>query len=337
VLDAGRHDLGQQLREARLRARRAAESRRLLEVVAPAEVERGRAGGQRVLQVERARLDPVARRPVARERDQSDAGLDRVGEVDPEAGPARERADVRLAPAGAELQLVARPPGGGEVRAVESRPLRFAIGRVGEVGAPPDAVGPERGVGARRRIAGAARGVELEAAVGARPERGEEEIRAEDLRVLELGQSRRAPAPALVPGGLARALGRGAAAVLPFLALEDVERQRVVVRRLPVELDLCDGELAVVGVAGRGADFDLVPGERTPEPEGVRAAARPLRRPRPRSARPRRRRADRAARSTGSTRRRARGRPQRRLRARSTRRPRPASAPSRATRSCRAW
>src|SRR6185369_17248959 len=178
--------------------------------------------------------------------------------------PPRQRLDVRLAVAGAELQLVADVAGVEERRRVglelPLRPLRLI--EVERVVVDAEHVEEVGGVLA-------ALGNELEAAVHDGVQAGEVEVGVEDVGVLELGSRRLLAVVRLVPGGLLRAERTGVAADLRLLALQAEHRGGVVRRDLGVELDVLRLQLGLVGHVGDGPQVDLLVAIRAPDPQTV--------------------------------------------------------------------
>src|SRR6185503_8492100 len=123
--------------------------------------------------------------------------------------PTRQRLDLGLPVAGAELELVRQAAGVEEVRGVALVLLLGAGRLVQQEGVVPDEARIERRVDLAAADADAAFGHQLEAAVDLRVEAGQVEVAAEDLRVLDLVGGRRVAEAALVPGGLLRAGGTG--------------------------------------------------------------------------------------------------------------------------------
>src|SRR5207245_8182372 len=96
--------------------------------------------------------------------------------------------------------------------------------------------------------------------------RGEDQVGAEHLRVVDLLDVRRTR---LVPGGLGRTRRAGAAALLGLVPTEIEQRQSIRLDRLNIDLGAVVLELRIVPAAARGRRLDVGAAEAAPQPDVV--------------------------------------------------------------------
>ena len=281
-------DRREEVGENRVGRRDAALDAADLAVPAQTDLEGQVAEEHRVAHVEVGRLDVVreVREPVDLDRvvPRTGAAVERGVGVEEDqliARPRKQRADVRVAVADAELQLVRERAGVEEGRAVEAHLILRTLGVVVVVAVVREAVSVIAEVPGGRKAAQTAVDVvaalavvgdELETTLDLRIETGQVEVRAEHVRVLDLPHGRTFVAVVLVPARFLRTRRTDVAADLDLVAdhadhAEAVRRERL---RIQLPVERLEGRLVgEVDRSGRLEQVDLLLAVGSPEPQAV--------------------------------------------------------------------